>query len=69
MIAGAFEPGGRVRIQRKDVAQALALAQALKLDLPASSLSLVLWDEMIRLGWGDLDHSALVKLIEAGLSE
>jgi 3-hydroxyisobutyrate dehydrogenase-like beta-hydroxyacid dehydrogenase len=69
MIADAFEPGGRVRIQRKDVAQALALAQALKLDLPASSLSLVLWDEMIRLGWGDLDHSALVKLIEAGLSE
>ncbi len=69
MIAGAFEPGGRVRIQRKDVAQALALAQALKLDLPASSLSLVLWDEMIRLGWGDLDHSALIKLIEAGPSE
>jgi 3-hydroxyisobutyrate dehydrogenase-like beta-hydroxyacid dehydrogenase len=69
MIAGAFEPGGRVRIQRKDVAQALALAQALKLDLPASSLSLVLWDEMIRRGWGDLDHSALIKLIEAGPSE
>jgi len=58
-----------VRIQRKDVAQALALAQALKLDLPASSLSLVLWDEMIRRGWGDLDHSALIKLIEAGPSE
>jgi 3-hydroxyisobutyrate dehydrogenase-like beta-hydroxyacid dehydrogenase len=66
MITGAFEPGGRARIQRKDIAQALALAQALKLDLPASSLSLTLWDEMIRRGWGDLDHSALVKLIEAG---
>jgi 3-hydroxyisobutyrate dehydrogenase-like beta-hydroxyacid dehydrogenase len=69
MITGAFEPGGRARIQRKDVAQALALAQALNLELPASALSLTLWDEMIRRGWGDLDHSALVKLIEAGLSE
>jgi 3-hydroxyisobutyrate dehydrogenase-like beta-hydroxyacid dehydrogenase len=66
MITGAFEPGGRIRIQRKDVAQALALARALKLELPASALSLELWDEMIRRGWGDLDHSALIKLIETG---
>jgi 3-hydroxyisobutyrate dehydrogenase-like beta-hydroxyacid dehydrogenase len=66
MVTGAFEPGGRVRIQRKDVDQALALARSLGLDLPASALSLTLWDEMIARGWGDLDHSALVKLIEAG---
>ncbi len=66
MITQAFEPGGRVRIQRKDVDQALALARSLGLELPASALSLTLWDEMIRRGWGDLDHSALIKLIEAG---
>jgi 3-hydroxyisobutyrate dehydrogenase-like beta-hydroxyacid dehydrogenase len=66
MVTGTFEPGGRVRIQRKDVDQALALARSLGLDLPASALSLTLWDEMIARGWGDLDHSALVKLIEAG---
>jgi 3-hydroxyisobutyrate dehydrogenase-like beta-hydroxyacid dehydrogenase len=66
MVTGAFEPGGRVRIQRKDVDQALALARSLGLELPASALSLDLWDEMIARGWGDLDHSALVKLIEAG---
>jgi 3-hydroxyisobutyrate dehydrogenase-like beta-hydroxyacid dehydrogenase len=66
MVTGAFEPGGRVKIQRKDVDQALALARSLGLDLPASALSLTLWDEMIARGWGDLDHSALVKLIEAG---
>jgi 3-hydroxyisobutyrate dehydrogenase-like beta-hydroxyacid dehydrogenase len=69
MITGAFEPGGRIRIQRKDVAQALALAHALKLELPASALSLELWDEMIRRGWGDLDHSALIKLIETGAGQ
>ncbi|MCI0431219.1 MAG: NAD(P)-dependent oxidoreductase [Rhodospirillales bacterium] len=66
MITQAFEPGGRVRIQRKDVDQALALARALGLELPASTLSLTLWDEMIHRGWGDLDHSALIKLIESG---
>ncbi|HEX6101918.1 MAG TPA: NAD(P)-dependent oxidoreductase [Alphaproteobacteria bacterium] len=66
MLTQAFEPGGRVRIQRKDVDQALALARSLGLELPASALSLELWDEMIARGWGDLDHSALVKLIEAG---
>jgi 3-hydroxyisobutyrate dehydrogenase-like beta-hydroxyacid dehydrogenase len=69
MVTGAFEPGGRVRIQRKDVDQALALARSLGLELPASALSLTLWDEMIALGWGDLDHSALVKLIESGRSQ
>ena len=66
MVTGAFEPGGRVRIKRKDVDQALALARSLGLELPASALSLALWDEMIARGWGDLDHSALIKLIEAG---
>ena len=55
-----------VKIQRKDVDQALALARSVGLELPASALSLTLWDEMIARGWGDLDHSALVKLIEAG---
>jgi 3-hydroxyisobutyrate dehydrogenase-like beta-hydroxyacid dehydrogenase len=68
MVTGAFEPGGRVRIQRKDVDQALALARSLGLELPASALSLTLWDEMIARGWGDLDHSALIRLIEAGRS-
>jgi 3-hydroxyisobutyrate dehydrogenase-like beta-hydroxyacid dehydrogenase len=66
MVTQSFEPGGRVRIQRKDVDQALALARSLGLELPASALSLTLWDAMIARGWGDLDHSALIKLIEAG---
>jgi len=66
MVTGAFEPGGRVKIQRKDVDQALALARSVGLELPASALSLTLWDEMIARGWGDLDHSALIKLIAAG---
>ncbi|HXV23359.1 MAG TPA: NAD(P)-dependent oxidoreductase [Alphaproteobacteria bacterium] len=69
MVTGSFQPGGRVRIQRKDVDQALGLARSVELELPASRLSLTLWDEMIARGWGDLDHSALIKLIEAGVAK
>ena len=66
MIEGDFAPGGRVKIQRKDVAQALDLAESVGLELPSLRLSLGLWDKMIARGWGDLDHSALIKLIDEG---
>lgn len=64
MAEGRFEPGGRVRLQRKDVRQALDLAASLGIALPATELNMRLWDEMIEKGWGDLDHSALFKLYE-----
>jgi 3-hydroxyisobutyrate dehydrogenase-like beta-hydroxyacid dehydrogenase len=64
MIDGNFEPGGRIRLQRKDVQQALEVAAEAGLELPGTELNLTLWDEMIERGWGDLDHSALYKLYE-----
>ncbi len=64
MIEGNFAPGGKVRTQRKDIAQALDLARALDLDLPALALNLDLWDRMIERGWDELDHSALIKLLD-----
>lgn len=64
MVAGSFAPGGRVSVQRKDVAQALELAAQLGLALPGLERNLALWDRMIDKGWGDLDHSALIKVIE-----
>lgn len=64
MIDGNFEPGGRIRLQRKDVQQALEVAAEAGLELPGTQLNLKLWDEMIERGWGDLDHSALYKLYE-----
>jgi 3-hydroxyisobutyrate dehydrogenase-like beta-hydroxyacid dehydrogenase len=64
MVEGRFAPGGRVTLQRKDVRQALDLAASLGIELPATELSLRLWDRMIEKGWGDLDHSALIKLYE-----
>lgn len=65
MIDETFEPGGRVSVQRKDVMQALALADTVGLSLPGLAKNRQLWDEMVATGWGDLDHSAIIKLIKA----
>jgi 3-hydroxyisobutyrate dehydrogenase-like beta-hydroxyacid dehydrogenase len=66
MIDGAFTPGGRATVQRKDLQQALDLADHLGIDLPATALSRDLYDRMIALGWGDLDHSGLFKIYGDG---
>lgn len=63
MIDEAFAPGGRVTVQRKDVIQALALADSVGLHLPGLERNKLLWDEMVELGWGELDHSAIIKVI------
>jgi len=64
MIDGTFEPGGRVSVQHKDVHQGLELAEQVGIRLPSLERNVELWDQMIEKGWADLDHSALIKLIE-----
>ena len=64
MIDGAFEPGGRVTVQHKDVHQGLELAEQVGVRLPSLERNVELWDAMIEKGWGGLDHAALIKLIE-----
>ena len=62
MQAGAFEPGGRVNVQIKDLDNVLMEARALGLRLP---LVEAVRDRFLRLadelGGGDLDHSALYR--------
>ena len=64
MIEGKFAPGGKVVTQRKDMFQALQLAEAFDLELPATKLNMDLYDQLIAQGGGDLDHSALYKVID-----
>ena len=66
MIEGAFQPGGKVTTQRKDLQQALELAASLGLALPATTLCRDLYDRLIQRGDGGLDHSALIRLFENG---
>ena len=64
MIDEQFEPGGKSSTQRKDLEQALALAERVGAMMPATRLNLELYDELVAGGWGDLDHSALIKVLE-----
>ncbi|MDH3230628.1 MAG: NAD(P)-dependent oxidoreductase [Alphaproteobacteria bacterium] len=64
MIDGDFAPGGRVSVQHKDVHQGLELAEQVGIRLPSLERNVELWDKMIEKGWADLDHAALIKLIE-----
>ncbi len=64
MVDGSFTPGGKAVTQRKDLFQALELARSLGLDLPATALNMQLYDRLIESGGGQLDHSALIKVID-----
>ncbi len=65
MIDAEFAPGGKAATQRKDLAQALELAEQIGIDLPATRLNRDLYDRLIDQGGGELDHSALVKVIDS----
>ena len=64
MVDQTFDPGGKATTQRKDLAQALELAQELGIKLPATALNRDLYDQLIEMGGGELDHSALIKVLE-----
>jgi len=64
MVEHSFAPGGKCTTQRKDMEQAVALGQALGIELPATTLGRNLYDALIKAGHGDLDHSALIKAID-----
>lgn len=63
MVDGDFRPGGKVTTQVKDMTQALELAAELGFDLPATALNRDLYAKLIEAGHGDLDHSALIKVL------
>jgi 3-hydroxyisobutyrate dehydrogenase-like beta-hydroxyacid dehydrogenase len=64
MIDNKFIAGAHSTTQRKDMSQAIELAQSLGLKLPATLLNRDLYDQMIEAGHGKLDHSALIKAID-----
>ena len=64
MVEGNFTPGGRARVQLKDINQALDLAGQSGADLPATKLSQQLYEKMVEMGYGDLDHSGLIKIFD-----
>jgi len=64
VLDGNFTPGFRSRLHRKDLRIALELADQLGVTLPAGSIASQVFGSLVAQGWGDLDHSAVVKVIE-----
>jgi 3-hydroxyisobutyrate dehydrogenase-like beta-hydroxyacid dehydrogenase len=62
MIDHDFTPGAKATTQHKDLGQALDLARSHGLSLPATRLTMELFQTLIDQGDGALDHSALIKL-------
>lgn len=64
MIEGNFEPGGKSRFHRKDLLIVSSMAKELGIYLPGTSMALDLWNALAAQGELDLDHSAMVRVLE-----
>lgn len=63
MIQRAYVPGGKVKTQLKDLELARELASSVALHLPYLESTLTLYETLMAQGDGELDHSALHKLL------
>lgn len=59
-----FAPGFRSRLHYKDLNIIREAGRAYQCSLPASALAHELFGAMMANGWGELDHSGVVKVIE-----
>jgi 2-hydroxy-3-oxopropionate reductase len=65
MIKRTFNPGFRVRLHQKDLALAMSAAKDLGVALPNTAIAQQMFSAVAAAGGADLDHSALVKALEA----
>jgi 2-hydroxy-3-oxopropionate reductase len=65
MIRHAFEPGGKAAFHLKDLKIVKQIAQAYNVVLPMGTLVEQLFTSLVASGKGDLDHSALLTVIES----
>jgi 2-hydroxy-3-oxopropionate reductase len=61
---GEFEPGFKSRFHYKDLNIILDTARNLNVPLPATAVAHELFSALMALGRGDLDHSAVITVIE-----
>lgn len=64
MLERNFVPGGPVRMQVKDLRTVIATAEDIDLDLPISKIVTELFENVLKNGFGESDHSALLLEIE-----
>ena len=64
MIRRNFEPGFRLELHQKDIGLALEGARALQLSLPHTASCAQMMNAASALGWGELDSSVIVEVLE-----
>src|SRR2546425_1330038 len=64
MIARSYVPGGKGKTQLKDLFLARGLAGRASLHLPHLESAITLYQGLVDLGHGDLDHSGIHKLLQ-----
>jgi 2-hydroxy-3-oxopropionate reductase len=64
LIHGDFQPGFKSKFHFKDLNIIMETAKELNVPLPTTSVVHALFNAMLAAGWGDLDHSAVIKVIE-----
>jgi 2-hydroxy-3-oxopropionate reductase len=65
MLDGAYAPGFRVRLHRKDMGNALESARAYTATAPLAAIVAEQMNALIANGGADLDHAALMRVYEA----
>jgi len=70
MLVGEFEPGFRSSLHRKDARIVLRTAEDVGAPVPSFEVAAAALERLVDVGRGDLDHAALVTLLEeaAGVS-
>jgi len=63
MLEGDHRPGFRARLHHKDLRIALETARSAGVPLLGTALVHELLGALVARGWGDLDHSALVRMV------
>ena len=64
MLERNFEPGGKVRLHKKDIEIVMSVAKELGMYLPGTSLISHLWNAVAAQGGLDWDHSSMLKVLE-----
>jgi 2-hydroxy-3-oxopropionate reductase len=64
IIAGDFAPGFKSKFHYKDLNIIMAAARELQVPLPATAIAHELFSALLAKGRGDLDHSAVITVIE-----
>ncbi|MFN3286218.1 MAG: 2-hydroxy-3-oxopropionate reductase [bacterium] len=63
MLEGNYQPGFRARLHHKDLRIALETGRSAGVPMLGTALVHELLGAVVTRGWGDLDHSALVRLV------